>query len=235
MRIRTPEKSPILLLGRNTVIIGAVVIVILSFGLGYFFGFKGGDLTGSEKEPEEAAVKTAKLPSDEKNVIETSPAAPVIPAPVIPEAPSAPKAPEPPAVKNEEAQKQDRQADERSKDAQGKQEREKAAAAKDEKNNNVENKPSPKTVKQKTPGKQSKSDVSGVYAVQFGAFPSKDGAEALSASLKKHGIKPYVVKPDEHTPYYRVRSGSYKTKKEAETASIALEKKTGINNFVTKK
>lgn len=234
MRIRTPEKSPILLLGRNTVIIGAVVIVILSFGLGYFFGFKGGDLTGSEKEPEEAAVKTAKLPPDEKNVIETSPAAPIIPSPVIPEEPSGSKVPELPAIKNKETQKPDKQSDVPQKGVQDKKEEEKSAAVKDEKNNS-EDKPAPKAIKQKTPANRPKSDTVGAYAIQFGAFPSKDGAEALSASLKKHGIKSYMIKPDDHIPYYRVRAGSYKTKKEAETASIALEKKTGINNFVTKK
>lgn len=50
------ERSSILLPGRTTVVIGAVLITIASFGTGYFFGFRGSSLS----EQEELAAKSAK-------------------------------------------------------------------------------------------------------------------------------------------------------------------------------
>lgn len=82
MRGRITERSSILLLGRNTVVIGAVAITIVSFGLGYFFGYRGTDSGEPEKAVEEKVEKEVKespkkaeekQPDDEKRVLEASP------------------------------------------------------------------------------------------------------------------------------------------------------------------
>ncbi len=87
MRGRVTERSSILLLGRNTVVIGAVVVTAVSFGLGYFFGYKGTDVAETEKQVRESpqetreSVKEVKenpkasedAPAGDKNVLEAGP------------------------------------------------------------------------------------------------------------------------------------------------------------------
>jgi preprotein translocase subunit SecG len=72
MRVRGPERSSILLLGRSTVIIGAIVITVLSFGLGYFWGYKESDVSQTEDEPPEFPQETMpQKPSGMQNFVTT--------------------------------------------------------------------------------------------------------------------------------------------------------------------
>ncbi|HEX8947469.1 MAG TPA: SPOR domain-containing protein [Dissulfurispiraceae bacterium] len=65
-----------MLLSRNTVVIGAVLVTLISFGLGYFFGFKGTDGTESEKPAKETAKQEEPaVPAGEKKVLDDAPAA----------------------------------------------------------------------------------------------------------------------------------------------------------------
>jgi len=70
MRGGVSDRSSILLLGRNTVVIGAVLITIASFGIGYFFGFRGSSPSEQEKPVVQAAKTAETVPLEEKQVVD---------------------------------------------------------------------------------------------------------------------------------------------------------------------
>lgn len=84
MRAKFTEKSSILLLGRSTVIIGAVVITAVSFILGYFLGYKGGDLSPAGKQVAGLVKDRETAKADEKKVLEAPPIRPPVSAPEKP-------------------------------------------------------------------------------------------------------------------------------------------------------
>ncbi|MGD0283248.1 MAG: SPOR domain-containing protein [Dissulfurispiraceae bacterium] len=64
------ERSSILLLGRNTVVIGAFLITIASFGIGYFFGFRGSGSSDQEKQVVQSTKTPEGMPLDENRIID---------------------------------------------------------------------------------------------------------------------------------------------------------------------
>src|SRR5271169_5600946 len=107
---RGTERSSILLLGRNSVVIGALLITIASFGVGYFFGYKSSGASVQEKQVAESSRPGEVVPLEEKRIIELPVAkeaavkpAVVPPVPVKPSEPvgeaSAQKSPEAAATK----------------------------------------------------------------------------------------------------------------------------------------
>ncbi|MBN2653845.1 MAG: SPOR domain-containing protein [Nitrospirae bacterium] len=74
----------------------------------------------------------------------------------------------------------------------------------------------------------------GIYTIQFGAFPSKVGADNLKRKLAAKNINAYVLNRRNSSDYYRVHSGSYTTWSSASKAAAGLKAKTGIDNFITK-
>jgi cell division protein FtsN len=260
MRFRGTERSSILLLGRSTVIIGAVVITILSFGLGYFWGYKGSGISLTEDEVKRDTEQKAALPPEDKRVLETTsntpkeaPIAPSIKPPEFPHETTPQKSAElekdlrrdqktaeskagkshgveiaaedrgEQAEKSQSAEKAPLEAKES--EAKAKIKENKPAANKEEKNT------AKSTAKKNAVTKASKSSGR-LYTIQFGAFPSKEGAEQLRQGLRSKGIKAYIVSRSEDH-YFRVRVGTYKSKKDAEKNAVILQKKTGMQNFVT--
>lgn len=248
MRGRITEKSSILLLGRSTVMIGAIVITIISFGLGYFLGYKGTGVT--ETGQEEKGAET--VPAEEKKVLEASQsknatgaqlnnktAPPIIPPPVktdaiippepIPEIPSR-KMPdlgqkpaiEPPPDEQKAADDEQKSQEIGKAKAGGDSRKKKASAAARSK------KPAVEAARQGGTSKR-------LYTVQVGAFPSSEGAEQLKQRLQAKGYKPYIVSPGKGDTYFRVRFGSFANKKDAEKSASEFSKKTGLQNFVTTK
>jgi cell division septation protein DedD len=250
MRFRGTERSSILLLGRNTVVIGAVVITILSFGLGYFLGFKGGDFTKPEDQKEEIVSEKPQIPpaaQEEKRVLESSPEQPIAP-PIKPfEAPQEAKS-QKPAEKEVPAEKEapkeqpkDQKAEKAVKtDDKQEPEKDKKQAADDKIAGRIQAEVDAKAKAakpDKTPAKAKtaqKPAAKKAYTIQFGAFPNKEGAEQLQQNLKAKKIKAYIVK-GENDPYFRVRTGEFQNKKEADRQAATLEKQTGLQNFVTTK
>lgn len=262
MRGRVTDKSSILLLGRNTVIIGAIVITVMSLGIGYFLGYKGGNFGLTEKQDQNSAETKLPLPAEEKRVLETPPGdRPVLPSPskqpVSPTENDAQKTaeqaqipqdkedtkskkilePSTKAVVPEPAVKGKKEKADSGESAQPEKKENVAAAKTDKKaardkttaQNSAKGEPKTKVRKD-----DSKSEPGAkAYTVQVGAFPSSEGASQLQQSLKAKGIKAYIANRAEGDPYYRVRIGTYKNKKEAERTAIALQKRTGLPNFVT--
>ncbi len=252
MRLRGPERSSILLLGRSTVIIGAIVITVLSFGIGYFWGYKGSDVSQTEDDvKKDTGQKVTVLPED-KRVLETTsttpkeaPIAPSIKPPEFPQETTPQKSAEPekevPREQKTAESKADKShgveiAEDRGEQKEKVQPAERAfsdAVRSQESRVKGQASGAPHTAlnaKRKVPSKSVK-----LYAIQFGAFPSKEGAEHLRQSLRSKGIKAYIVSSTESDPYFRVRVGAYKTKREADLAAVSLQKRTGMQNFVTTK
>ncbi|TAN44691.1 MAG: SPOR domain-containing protein [Nitrospirae bacterium] len=268
MRGRITEKSSILLLSRNTVIIGALVITVLGLGLGYLLGYKGGTLGIAEKQQGPTETKLP-LPPEEKKVIES----PSGDSPVFPAAPKtepqaseqqAQKETEQPAAKDIQ-QPQHKKTQERGikpaqKDAEPKEKKTAQEVLEPEKKQEVPpEKQAAKTHKEKralkksseaqreevkqpaAPAKTEKTQAKPgpaakkIYTIQFGAFPSSEGASQLAQFLKTKNINAYITERVEGDPYYRVRAGSYKNRKEAEKAALSLQKQTGLPNFVAAK
>lgn len=68
---------------------------------------------------------------------------------------------------------------------------------------------------------------SGVFAVQVGAFSSKQNADALANKLSLKGYKVFIITahPSEKHTVYKVRVGGYATKAEAASAARVLSQR----------
>lgn len=258
MRLKGPEKSSILLLGRNTVVIGAVVIIVVSFVFGYFFGYKGTDILEKGKHDSESRVAAA--PEDKKTLdnADNSPVLPPVikpsefPKEAVQQKPSTPEPQKPDnkalaEQKNQEVAKADAgkgplspQAGLESPDSAGteKERPAKESAGTGKVTGKTKKNSSPQKILKpsKTAKKQKETEsAKGTYTVQVGAFPSREGAEQLLQGLKAKNIKAYIVDSGEGNPYFRVRTGTFKSRKDAEQMSSQLQKKDGLQNFVTTK
>jgi cell division protein FtsN len=212
MRIKGSERSSILLLSRNTVLIGIVIIAVASFGLGYFFGYRGGGTPVVAKEDITAEQRELLPPEDRKVLAPSVEDKPVIMPPVVPIFPGDPVQGELPAAPPVEMP-----------------EKELLPKYKESEKNELPaaeppKKPEPKAADVVLPKR--------VYTVQVGAFPSREGAERLQRMLKAKGVESYIVN-GRRDIYFRVRVGSFESRREAERNAAVLQKKTGMKNFVT--
>ncbi len=255
MRGGATERSSILLLSRNTVLIGALLITVASFGIGYFFGFRGSGPPEQGKQPVESAKTSDVFPPEEKRVIEL-PVKDVAgkPAAAQPEQAaeaSAQKPSEQPAAqaKDEIPKSQDTTEKSKKPEPQKNEVRTAAVAANQVQDNAAVKSAQPAQQAARAESVASKSGrhtgekakkkaknavPSGkLYTVQVGAFPSKEGADQLYQNLKAKNYNPYIVNANGSNDYFKVRVGSFKHKKAAEKSAAALSKKTGLQNFVT--
>jgi cell division septation protein DedD len=81
--------------------------------------------------------------------------------------------------------------------------------------------------------KQNRED--GLYAVQLGAFKNRGEAERFRAKYSKKGYKIYirVLKAQKNSKIYKVKTGEFREKKDAEILSLKLKKTEGLDAFVT--
>jgi len=73
------------------------------------------------------------------------------------------------------------------------------------------------------------------YAVQLAALNSRTEADAMAKRLASKGYAAYVVTPANGTPaVFRVRVGTFNTRREAETIASKLEKEEQFKPWVTR-
>jgi cell division septation protein DedD len=85
-----------------------------------------------------------------------------------------------------------------------------------------------------TPASAPASKVDG-YAVQVAALNVRSEADAIARRLTAKGYSAYVQAPANGTPaVYRVRVGTFKTKREAETMATKLQKEEQFKPWVTR-
>ena len=81
-----------------------------------------------------------------------------------------------------------------------------------------------------------KEEVSApLYAVQMGAFKSRSEADRCRSKYAKKGYKIYisVVKAERHLKVYKVKTGEFRERKDAELLAVKLKKLEGLHAFVT--
>ncbi len=76
-----------------------------------------------------------------------------------------------------------------------------------------------------------------VYTVQLAAFKSASEAKSFSKKHAKKGLKTYITTSTSKNKVkiYKVKSGEFKDRKDAETVSLKLNKTTKLKTFVTLK
>ncbi len=83
--------------------------------------------------------------------------------------------------------------------------------------------------------KTGKSSAKPVYTVQVGAFMSTSEASKLKQLCEKKGFKAYIVPDRQHggATVYKVRTGEFAVRKDAEILALRLKKAEGLTAFVT--
>ncbi|MCX8028006.1 MAG: SPOR domain-containing protein [Thermodesulfovibrionales bacterium] len=234
MKLKDQSRNSILLLNRTSVIAGAIIICVVSLGLGYFIGFKTG--VSGNVEVEQITEKTPKPKiNEDKRVLEPLPPPPQPTAPVQKITPEKEEIKQPEKTEKKEIEKKAEEPkiviQEQKQDTSTQKGFEKRIVP-EKKTEKEPDKPKPsiQTEDKKTEKMPPKTKS---YTIQLGAFPSKAGAEELKSQLKNKGINAYIISKDKDSIYFRVRVGNYSTKKEAERALISIEKQTGLKGFIT--
>ena len=95
----------------------------------------------------------------------------------------------------------------------------------------------PERTTAKTEAPQETGGKNPSYTVQLGAFKNPADARQLKAKIEKKGYKVFISadKDSKGHKVYKVRTGDYKDKKEAEVHAIKLRKADDIKTFVTTK
>ncbi len=82
---------------------------------------------------------------------------------------------------------------------------------------------------------QGTKDKEIIYTVQLGAFKSSADAENFKTNFDKKGYKTYIMlsKNSKNEKIYKVRTGEFRNRKDADILSLKLKKNENLNTFVT--
>ncbi|HYQ47566.1 MAG TPA: SPOR domain-containing protein, partial [Thermodesulfovibrionales bacterium] len=74
-----------------------------------------------------------------------------------------------------------------------------------------------------------------VYTVQIGAFKSSAEAKQLKVKFEKKGYKPFIsaVKDRNGNKIYKIKTGEFADRKDAEVLALKLKKTEGLHTYVT--
>jgi cell division septation protein DedD len=215
----SPGKPSGFLLGKEFIIIIVIVFSGLSFTLGYFVGRN----TGAEKAG-------TSLQAAENSASQNSP----VNGPETPGAPQAQpvvqanvQAPEP--GRTDVASQQTAHAVEPArKDFPN-------PAAQQKDTGAVSARTAPEKLAAKAEARQPAEEAGPVYTVQLGAFKNLGDARVLKAKLEKNGHKTSIAsaKNSKGQKIFKVKTGEFREKKEAEVLALKLKKTEGLQTYVT--
>jgi cell division protein FtsN len=222
----TERSSAFVVLSRRTLIIGMVGVAVISFALGYFFGY-GGPSSGKLVRHVEAVSKV--VPPEEKTVPDSSGKPAAVPAEATkkPEAAQPPK-PGPGDVKKEVPAAGKKAERGTSRPALAEKQKEEGQPRIEYQERTAE-RPEKKS-RQKT-GEKKLSAKS--YALQVGSFRDPPKAGLLKEELDSKGYKAYIMSyaPAEGKTFSRVRIGPYDSREPA-AAIIPELKKQGFDGVI---
>jgi cell division septation protein DedD len=98
-------------------------------------------------------------------------------------------------------------------------------------------KPAPEKSAQKVEHASALESKSDIYTVQIGAFKNIAEAKQLKAKFDKKGHKSFIStgKNKKAEKIFKVKTGEFKEKKEAEVLALKLKKTEGLQTYVTMK
>ncbi len=206
MNVNNPSGSP-RILGREFLIVLVVICSSLSFTAGYFVGKANPD------QRPVAAARVSDLPPAQPR--------PETPLPAQPQAPD--QAGEPmlqPPQKSAPLPA------------------EKAVAPQE--NAAAQQKGTGQTPGSRESGRDSKKTItadSEIYTVQLAALKNPAEARRLKEKLAKKGLSAHIIiaKSKKNEKIYKVRTGEFRDKKDAEILALKLKKNEGLNTFVSLK
>jgi len=220
-----PERPSGFLLGKEFIIVLVIVFSGLSFTLGYFVGKKTVDR--ETVSPLQAAEGTAQQKRQEP-----LPAPPDLKAEIA-EAGSSPQAVQEIAAEAVPVVAAQDRRDKKNTVAVSQEQQKPAAQSKDEE----------KAVSHAGVEKTSAAAFSetatdekiNLYTVQIGAFKSAADAGRLKTTFEKKGYKPFIsqVKDPKGRKIYKVKTGEFRDKKDAEVLALKLKKTEGLQSYVT--
>lgn len=204
--------------GKEILIVIVVICSALSFSLGYFVGLGQGDknpLTGPPAADPAPVTQAPAAPQPEKSEN---------PSTGGPQEPNAPAEKTSPSVAAKQQETVSR--DEPAAAAPLKAPEQKTAPLK---------KDTPASVSKDTPAAD--PGQTAVYTVQLGAIKNPVEARRLKERLAKKGFKATIVvaKNQKNEKIYKVRTGEFAERREAEVLALRLKKNEGLNAFVTPK
>jgi cell division septation protein DedD len=97
-------------------------------------------------------------------------------------------------------------------------------------------KEAPKENASSGPSKTALREGDVTYTVQLGALKSAPEARRLKTKLEKKGYKTQITastSKTKHERIYKIRTGAFDDRKEAEMLALKLKKAEGLNAFVT--
>ena len=224
------DRPSLELLGKGFIIVMVVVFSALSFTLGYFVG-----KSGIEKKPAENLSQPAEMtPLRQKQEPEPLPGQHIVPV-----GENTPRAEE---TVNENIQPQQK---EPSVLVEAKQPvpLKSVQHATEKTQGQLVSKQMPKENMQKPAAQDSvvvqdgKKADEPVYTLQLGAFKSSAEAESIKKKYAKKGLKPYITTSTnrQKEKIYKVKTGEFKDRKNAEILSLKLNKTEQLKTFVTLK
>ena len=221
-----PEKPSGSLLGKEFIIVLVIIFSGLSFTLGYFVGKSGGEKPApvlQAVEPSAPVQKPEVLP------VPPSPAAAVLPEKQAQETVS-------PIARPAEQQTAKEtgtvQAEIRKKI--GKQD---PPPVQQKTTDSPAVTPAADKTMQKAESAPAQENRSIVYTVQIGAFRNIAEAKQLKAKFEKKGYKSFISagKNKKSQKIFKVKSGEFREKKDAEVLALKLRKTEGLQTYVTLK
>ncbi len=230
------EKPSASLFGKEFIIVLVIIFSGLSFTLGYFVGKNGAPKPEPALQAVESSAQVQKqelptvspLPAVPPASEQPKPALPPVKEPLTPIAPVTEKPAQqlttnvtkttPAEVKEKGQQKSPVALPQKSAEAQS-------------------TKPAPEKSVQKVEPSATSESKSSIYTVQIGAFKNIAEAKQLKAKFDKKGHKSFIstVKNKKAQKIFKVKTGEFREKKEAEVLALKLKKTEGLQTYVTLK
>lgn len=220
-----PEQPSGFLLGKEFIIVLVIVFSGLSFTLGYFVGKNTVDY--ETVSPLQAAEGTA-----QQNRQEPLPAPPDLKAEIA-EVGSSPQAAQEIATEAMPVFATQDRRDNKNTVAVSHEQEKPAAQPKDEENA-ASHSGAEKTIATAHSG-TAPAEKAKLYTVQIGAFKSASDANYLKTTFENKGYKPFIsqVKDPKGRKIYKVKTGEFSDKKDAEVLALKLKKTEGLHSYVT--
>ncbi len=218
------EKSSVFYIGKGIIILSLIITSSLSFILGFFVG-KGmrSPATG------QASVVTPLMSAGQEKTAAEMKEVPAQPqTPQIVQSAETQKTPDNPEIPKQDAPLESPETKKMQQPRETKHNGESQRLKEDEK--------ASKTKSSKDSRTTQEAAAKAKYTVQIGAFRNASEADSLKSKFAKKGYKSFImVAKRKNDKFYKVATGEFHSRKEAELLAVKMKKTEGLKAFVTLK